>query len=707
MPKFNDDELQRGSKNLREEISALLESDPELGTFHEAFEAYCARKFALGTSATNVRIGGKNQKGIDFYSQKDGRYHIGQCKTPEPKWLEKHPSEVKAYAFQGVDDLREALEYLFSGPAEAGKAAVSESVKGLYAQFQLDLASEEFEAVFMLCLYGVTNQKGDSTFKSLKAEWEDRQPRIRIQLYTLQDLVEEYLLGTNHTRGEIEFPLRAKDAKVLSVHDFCYFLASAKDIHQAFVKFGWRLFDLNVRYELRGSSVNGDIVSSLGRHASRKRFHHYNNGLVILAKNFAMPRNPETVTVKGAQIVNGLQTVKSIHNAVSERIVSIDELDRDCYVQVKVIKNDEPKFIQTVVETTNNQNPMSARNLKSQAREQKILQTLFAKFTPRWFLQTKQGQWVSLTEENARSFKDVIGYPVSEFRPDPKRTGRNSGRVLDNEDLAKAWLCYTGRSDEAADRVTHFFSNDNLYQLAFNMNPMAEHWRSFASQVNFEGVGRSTHMAVGQASVPEYLFAYLLWEFTRSFVPSPRAYRELALQEGVNEGLIDKVSGSFKVTSAAEDLFLSDNATYQTWRLMANMKELLVEATAFLLAKKYGSLDAEVCSWLLSSPDINQFVSTGDVRDAGRAAAFASEFEPTAVVSRIFAFLKYTSQQFWVAKRETLLSTSRIRTVLLKREVAAEFKRELLKREQIKPLEEPWKPRGVSFLDSLPPKPSF
>src|SRR5580700_11304350 len=84
----------------------------------------------------------------------------------------------------------------------------------------------------------------------------------------------------------------------------------------------------------------------------------------------------------------------------------------------RFIKNDAPDFVDTVVETTNNQNPMDPRNLKSHTREQRILQTLFKEYTPRWFYQLKEGQWNSLTEEDARFFKPVVGYSVKEFRPD-------------------------------------------------------------------------------------------------------------------------------------------------------------------------------------------------------------------------------------------------------------------------------------------------
>jgi hypothetical protein len=73
-----------------------------------------------------------------------------------------------------------------------------------------------------------------------------------------------------------------------------------------------------------------------------------------------------------------------------------------------------------------------------------------------------------------------------------------------------------------------------------------------------------------------------------------------------------------------------------------------------------------------------------------------------AVISRIFCFLRYVAEQFWAAKHDSLLSTSRIRTVLIKRSVAADFKKELLKREQFPAADEPWKPKGMTFLESLP-----
>src|SRR5262249_52470096 len=148
----------------------------------------------------------------------------------------------------------------------------------------------------------------------------------------------------------------------------------------------------------------------------------------------------------------------SIYNAVTMKEVSFDDLNRDCLVQTKVIGvNDETRLGAQIVYATNNQNPMAPRNLRANDVDQKILRSDFAMLTPRWFLQVKQGEWESLTQEQGRFFKEVVGFPPSEFRPEPSR---QRGRVIDNQEAAKAWLAFIGFADLAGDRVEHYFAND-------------------------------------------------------------------------------------------------------------------------------------------------------------------------------------------------------------------------------------------------------
>ena len=239
-------------------------------------------------------------------------------------------------------------------------------------------------------------------------------------------------MGSSHSSGKVEIRLRKAKGDSLKANDYCYFLSNAADIFNSFKDYGWRLFDLNLRYEIRNSCVNGAIVNSLSHQRTRKNFHHYNNGLIIVCQNYKV--GEEEVRITNAQIINGLQTVRSIYNAVTTKEVGLSDLEKDCRVQVKVIMNEKPDFVADVVQATNNQNPMAPRNLRSNFREQKLLRCEFSSIEPRWFFQVKQGEWESLTQEGGRFFKAVVGYPPSEFKPDPSR---KRGRVLDNQDGQK------------------------------------------------------------------------------------------------------------------------------------------------------------------------------------------------------------------------------------------------------------------------------
>jgi len=219
--------------------------------------------------------------------------------------------------------------------------------------------------------------------------------------------------------------------------------------------------------------VNGEIIESLRHARSRKDFHHFNNGLIVTADNYSIRDNEGMVRLTGAQIVNGLQTVKSIYNAVSEkRGVDFEDL-AECVVPVKVIRTVEAKFVGQIVRATNNQNPMAQRNLRSNNVEQKVLRTGFSLLPHRWFYQLKEGEWDSLTSESYKFFEQVVGFKASEFKP---VAARKAGRVIDNQEAAKAWLAFIGFADEAGDRVTHFFSVDKIYDLAFGCRPTVGYW---------------------------------------------------------------------------------------------------------------------------------------------------------------------------------------------------------------------------------------
>lgn len=690
---LDDKDLELGTELLLRRLEEIVNSEPEVADIHAAFEFYCPTKYSLGNSAGNHRVGGKHDLGINFYSQYDHSYHVGQCKIPDRDWLEAHPTKARVFGPSPVQDASDALRYLMG---EHDNLKPNERVQQLYGLIEGDRRYEDFSLTFFVIVYGRLNPRALSTFQELKEQYTSK--HVSVVLQQIDDLVEEFLVGASHSSEEIKFDLRMNAADILRAHGYCYFLANAADLYKAFMRFGWRLFDLNLRYEIRNSAINGEIVRSLKFHRSRKQFHHYNNGLIVVARNYSVHEKDGKVRLNEAQIVNGLQTVKLIYNAVSTKEVPLSDLENECLVQVKVITPADAEFVSKVVQSTNNQNPMAARNLRSNNREQKILRKGFSLLSPRWFYQLKEGEWRSLTSEGARFFEQVVGYKPSDFKPEPTR---QAGRVIDNQDAAKAWLAFIGFADQSGDRVTHYFADDEVYELAFNSRPSDDYWTEFARSNDWDKQ-RSALLERQQGHASQYLLAYFLWQFVNSFVPSPQRYRELGLDEGVSAGRITKASGSFTTPAKDQDEYLAENRTYQTWRLMANMKELLVEATAHLLARKYGPLDPATCDQLLGSFEAKPFLICGDTREIGQVAALAPELGKEQVYSRILRMLHHVSQQFWEDKKPQLQATSRLRTLLLKREIAADLKTMISSVDQRVGLDRPWKPEGVTFLTSLP-----
>jgi len=690
---LSSEDFVRGIELLTKNLEQLQDEEREVGDFHRAFEFYCMRKYSLGTSATTQHItAGKKDLGIDFFSASESKFHVGQCKIPDKDWLEANPEKVKPFGPSAIDDPRDALSYLCGG----SQVVPNDRVRHLYSLVEASRKKEDFSLEFFLIVFGRLNERARDAFGELKENYRGK--KANLHLIQIDDLIDEFLVGSRRETGDIRIELHIDECKVLRALDYCYFLANAGDVFSAFKDYGWRLFDLNLRYEIRNSPVNRDIILSLKKQKSRRCFHHHNNGLIIVTQKYSVPQDNSKITLHQPQIVNGLQTVKSIFNAVSEKEVSLDDLKKDCKVQVKVIRTDDPQSITDVVRATNNQNPMTPRNLKANNRDQKTLRTAFLNLTPRWFLQVKQGEWESLNQEGARFFKQIVGYPLTDFRPDPTK---RKARVIDNEDAAKAWLAFTGFADLAGDRVTHFFSADDVYELAFQSRPAAERWTVFAEAMDFNAERRQT-LESQQGGAEQYLLAYFVLQFGKSFVPSPQEYRDVALNEGVKAGKLTKASGSITSSEADQDSYLAESSIYQTWRLMANMKELLVETAAQILARKYGPLCRETCGAMLRSFEAAEFLQSGDIRETASNARGATDLEESAVFSRVFALLRYGATQFWEEKKKVILSSSRLRTLLLQREMAADFKRIVWECAERKGLDKPWKPEGQTFLASLP-----
>ena len=67
-----------------------------------------------------------------------------------------------------------------------------------------------------------------------------------------------------------------------------------------------------------------------------------------------------------------------------------------------------------------------------------------------------------------------------------------------------------------------------------------------------------------------------------------------------------------------------------------------------------------------------------------------------------FNMLRFAASQYWEERKKTLLASSRLRTYLLRRDVARDFKDQIWDVAGRVRLDKPRKPEGATFVESLP-----
>lgn len=246
-------ELQRGTKALVTQLEALENDNPDISDLHDAFERWCMDRYSIGDPSTAIQTGAKGDLGVDFYSLADRRYHIGQCKVPARDALESDRLKIRKFGTNAVADPRDALDYLLK---DNTKYKPNERVKALYAQMVRDRDGEGFFVDYHLIIWGELNDRGEKELDALRQEYKAFP--VRIHLHDISAVVDEFVVGSRKAHEkDIVVELSYSPGEVLKGANFRFVLANAGDIYRAFTDYGWRLFDLNLRYEVRNQGVKG------------------------------------------------------------------------------------------------------------------------------------------------------------------------------------------------------------------------------------------------------------------------------------------------------------------------------------------------------------------------------------------------------------------------------------------------------------------
>ncbi len=383
-------------------------AEAESLSHHQAFGNAALEWVGAEAGDAFVRSDGANDRGVDYFRLDGETLTIIQTKSQDfpvkgraidclvgPEYLTDIP--------RVLDLLKAAVE-----PQSGTKRPVRHMLKELQAKMRSlrNLAQEApgsepvFTVDIVLCLLakGLTSaaeseleslKKGNTSINICGAE-----VLCDIRVMALDDFLAARWKVRNNVwrnasgKNEERILLHAS-GDVIDDKTSLIFYTRAIDLVDAYNKFGYQIFEPNVRCEIRKSSVNTEIEKQVRTERGIEKFRYLNNGVTIICDGKSHTADRITVTRPG--IVNGLQTVTTLAKAYDNLSPELKEIfSKNCCVLARVYqkaKVDVPEL----VKATNHQNPMEPRNLRSNEPEQIAFEQQFAELG--WFYQRKEFAW--------------------------------------------------------------------------------------------------------------------------------------------------------------------------------------------------------------------------------------------------------------------------------------------------------------------------
>lgn len=631
-----------------------------------------------------VYTDGPNDIGIDFYTRRDNDFSIYQCKSADQS---AYPNG-KVFDATPVNELAEALDYLLTGNRSAAPA-----IQKLRAAYQLNKDDHSLRAV--LAIEGRLSTSAQQRLQEVAKHYGSM--GIEVRLIDEQTLYDHWHSFENLAKPQnVNIKLRVFDNGLMKMNGWFCAAVSIGSLLEAMDQYGNALFDSNVRAKLHNSRINTDIRKSISTARGRKQFIHLNNGLVITCSSYTYNDDGTLITLKGAQVVNGCQTLSTIR----EFYESADEATQegilaDLHILVKAIcdsKLAKDNLLDEIIVASNNQNPMNPRNLKSNSAEQRRLQESLSRDPLRkelrFFYIRKDGELESFLESShGRHAMRKSDFSIT----GSSRRGKNRYRFVDNEDLGKRWLAWIGNSPSVNSGTTKVFS-DKTYSDIFEHRPGETYWTE-ESRPTFE-FDRS--LLEDQTPTQfQFLLALAVSSYIEARVKPENSaqFKRTWIQRLREEGVLGCAATEAEISEA---LAKTNDYLFVTW--MRQMTFSLTEIAAFILLQRYGNLQSDTCRQLIDKPDVLCWLSHG----MDRKFLAADELK-NGLLENLSTYLEYATRNFLTERKESILIENRPKLFLGKRSSVVAIKQKVLTlNESMKPYPHGNKAPNQSFLETLP-----
>lgn len=666
---------------IRTNIDDISESDPDSKVFcylvADTFERTDPDYFCYTDGPLDL--------GIDFYVTYEDEYRIYQCKSK----VDHSAVEGRSFDTTSVNELCEAVDYLISEDREASKA-----IKGLKADFSLN--SDEGTLVAVLAVEGHLTDSAFERFNERAAYYDAL--GIELKLIDESSLYAQWSTLNNLEKPRnVDLKLEIADKGLMRMNDWFCAAVTVGALLRGMSKYGYGLFNLNVRSTLKKSNVNKAIKRSVSTPQGRKQFIHLNNGLVITCNSFSYSSDCSQVTIKGAQIINGCQTVTSIWDQYNDsNSTEKAAIERELKVIVKVISNNElskNNLLENIIVASNNQNPMTERNLHSNMGEQILLQKRMCDRNQLnkgqcYFYIRKDGELEAFSEGYR---KNGMPRKCELTIPDSTRRGINRLRHIDNEELGKIWYSWIGNSSPVNSGSAKLFSKSH-YPHIYTERPSESHW-NLEKEPDYRFNAEDLEKALPSAF--QLLLALACSKYIEATIRLDNASklrRETVQKLKDEHRLAASASPSEEAKALAED----ENYLFLTWK--NNMTYPLTEVAAFILLNKYGPLTPLRSKSLIELPDVAFWLEHGTDKNFIHSPKMEN-----GLLNSLMCYIDFVLINAFQLNKPTILLENRPKIYLGKHAFISYLKAELLRVNTAVinyPL--PSKPLGLTFLDTLP-----
>ncbi|MFC8899290.1 AIPR family protein [Streptomyces cinereoruber] len=206
-------------------------------------------------------------------------------------------------------------------------------------------------------------EEADRVFADFLEEVNENDPVVSLEVLGLREFHSMVVEGTAGPSIEITVPIEQWGTVDLPYQAY-YGLVQASEISTWYENHGDRLFSQNLRKSLGNTDVNEGLTNTLLTQG--ENFWYFNNGITALCESVKKtPRGGAThsygdFSISGVSVVNGAQTVASIHRAAKKDPKALE--NARVWVRFISLEGCPPDFAIDVTRATNTQNSVESRD---------------------------------------------------------------------------------------------------------------------------------------------------------------------------------------------------------------------------------------------------------------------------------------------------------------------------------------------------------